>query len=437
MLSSYQFMEQRLLRSYKQELDHSGVKGKRIASRLLDIAEIGLTEQKGAHRIGYSKEEKQAKELVRSWMDEAGLQTREDAAGNVIGRKAGEKDELPVIMSGSHIDSVPNGGHFDGVLGILAALEVVEAWKETNYEPIRPYEIVIFCDEEGSRFNAGLTGSKAIMGDLDLTILNTLKDQEGLSFAEVINKNNLSVHAFTEARRDPKELAAFVEVHIEQGRQLENKNESVGIVTGIAGQCGLHISFKGMAEHAGNTPMNDRKDALVAASEFILNVSEIPKKVSSSAVATVGSLNVYPNGSNVVPGEVRLSVDIRDIHRDTLDVLVNLIILEAKNISSFHKVEIEWEETLRVTPVPISKQMQKLQTEILKANNISPAFIPSGAGHDAMIIGRHVPIAMFFVRSKAGISHNPKEWTSLEDCVIGTHVLKEFLEKLDSQIAHN
>ncbi|CAM3229430.1 M20 family metallo-hydrolase [Filibacter tadaridae] len=427
-------MEQRLLGEYDLHLDHSGVQGKRLASRLREIAQVGFTAEMGSCRLGYSDEEKQAKDLVKQWMRDSGLEVRQDDAGNVIGRLAGKQDNLPAILSGSHVDSVPNGGHFDGVLGVLTALEVVEAWKETNYQPSRPVEVVIFSDEEGSRFNAGLTGSKAMMGDVGLSDLKSLIDHEGVPFEEVVRKNGLSANSFMDAARDTKEIAAFVEVHIEQGKQLEKNNEPVGIVTGITGLNGLEFSFKGKAGHAGNTPMDDRQDAMVAASEFILNVSFLPKKVSSTAVATVGRLHVFPNGTNVIPGEVKLSVDIRDIHRETLDELVKLIIDEAKRISTVHKVDAVWEETSLADPVLVQDFMQVLQADSLKENQIHPIYIPSGAGHDAMIVGRHVPIAMFFIRSKDGISHNPVEWTSLNDCVTGVHVLKKFLEKLQHSI---
>lgn len=425
-----ELMKKRLLEEYDLLLDYSGIKGERLASRLSDIAQIGITPENGSHRLGYSAEERQAKELVKKWMEEAELKTREDTSGNIIGRLDGVNNQLPVIMSGSHVDSVPNGGHFDGVLGVLTALEVIEAWKETNYQPIRPFEIIIFSDEEGSRFNAGLTGSKALMGELDLTTLKTLQDHEGVPFEEVINQNGLSANDFLNAKRDCNEIAAFVEVHIEQGKQLERVNEPVGIVTGICGLYGLELSFKGLAGHAGNTPMNDRQDALVAASEFILNVSSLPPKISSSAVATVGRMHVYPNGTNVIPGEVKLSVDIRDIYRDKLADLVTLIVNEAERISAAHNIKMEWTETATVDPVPVKDAMQELQAKSLKENGINPIHIPSGAGHDAMIVGRHVPIAMFFVRSIDGLSHNPAEWTSLSDCVHAVHILKSFLEKL-------
>lgn len=420
-----------LLKEYSTGLDYAGIKGKRLASRIQEIANIGITDNFGSCRIGFSAEERQAKELVKHWMSDAGLEVKEDHAGNVFGRLNGKQPSLPVIMSGSHLDTVPNGGHFDGVLGVLTALEVVEAWKATNVQPNRSFEVVIFSDEEGSRFNTGLTGSQAMMG-----YLNTLpeKDYEGKSFEEVLENNGLSGDTFFADKRDPSEIAVFVEVHIEQGKQLEKHDKPVGIVTGISGLFGLEICFSGQAGHAGNTPMGDRQDALVAASEFIFVNSTLPQKVSSSAVSTVGQVHVFPNGTNVIPGEVRLSVDIRDIDKNSLEQLAGLVIEEAIRISKAHHVKVKWEKTLDVAPVPVQARMQELQAKVLKEHNISPLYMPSGAGHDAMIMGKQLPIAMFFVRSKDGISHNPQEWTSLNDCVTAAHVLKRFVEKLEGAL---
>jgi allantoate deiminase len=420
----------KLLKDYNQSHDHSGIKGERVAQRLAELSGIGLTAERGSERFAFSTEERQAKELVKKWMIEAGLKVSEDGAGNVFGRFEGKQDK-PVIMSGSHVDSVPNGGHFDGPLGVLAALEVAEAWKETGYQPNKTYEVVIFSDEEGARFNGGLIGSRAMTGEIILEEQKKLKDFNGKPFEEVVAGDGLKAEGFVEAKRDLSEIDAYVEVHIEQGKRLEKENLPVGIVTGIAGPCWLNVTFSGQAGHAGNTPMDDRQDALTAASEFVLKVQELPPTVSSSAVATVGKLQVHPNGVNVIPGEVRLTVDIRDIQEETRDQLVDLIVKAAKDISSKNNIEADVVETYRITPTPVSKEMQeKAELAVKNTLGIQPYFLPSGAGHDAMVVGRHVPMAMLFTQSKDGISHNPKEWSSLNDCVQTIHVLKGFLEQL-------
>lgn len=202
-------------------------------------------------------------------------------------------------------------------------------------------------------------------------------------------------------------------------------------MNGIIGHYGMTFTFRGEASHAGNTPMNERKDALVAASEFICMVNTLPGEINSTAVATVGQLNVYPNGSNVIPGEVNLTVDIRDLHLESLEKLSSLILDQATRIATDRNIKVSWKETIKESPVHIQKQMLELQKETLQSNQMTPYFIPSGAAHDAMILGRHLPVAMFFVQSKNGISHNPLEWTSIEDCVKAIYVLKDFLEALD------
>lgn len=420
----------RLKQDYDCNLTHSGIDGNRLAERLAAIAEIGITSENGSSRMGFSKEERQVKHLVRSWMEQAGLTVREDGAGNVFGRLDGKDKGAPLILSGSHVDSVPNGGHFDGPLGVVCALEVVEAWKETGHVPNKSYEVVIFTDEEGSRFKGGLSGSTAMVGDLDREEQIQLKDVFGQSFKTVLEADGLTVDGFFAAKRDLKEVAAFIEVHIEQGKQLEKQNVPVGVVTGIAGPCWLELTFHGEAGHAGNTPMNDRKDALIAASMFIQELERFPKEISPTAVATVGRMNIHPNGINVIPGKVTLTVDVRDIHLETRDLLVDEIIRMAQEVAEFRQVTLDVVENVRIDPVPISLQMQgKVMNSV--EQHISQAFLlPSGAGHDAMILGRHIPAAMLFVRSENGISHNPKEWTSLNDCTTAAHVLKTLIEDL-------
>ncbi|WP_449537953.1 M20 family metallo-hydrolase [Ferdinandcohnia sp. Marseille-Q9671] len=422
---------EKLVSDYDVSLDQNGVSGERLASRLAALSEIGLTADHGSHRIGYSKEEKAAKDLVVQWMTEAGLTVTTDGAGNVFGRVDGKNKNLPALLSGSHVDSVPNGGHFDGPLGVLAALEVAESWKQTGYVPDRSFEVVIFSDEEGSRFNGGFSGSASMIGEATREEYLPKTDINGDSFSKVLEDVGLSVDEFFNSKRDLSQLEAFVEIHIEQGKRLEKKGVPVGIVTGIAGPCWLKMTFSGNAGHAGNTPMDDRRDALVAAGQFIYEVQSLPGQVSSSAVATVGKIDVLPNGVNVIPGEVQLSVDIRDIQRETRDKLVELVIEKAKSICVAHGIGLHYEETLRESPVPIGDDMQQRLEKCVKAQGIEPVYLPSGAGHDSMIVGHKLPVAMIFVQSKDGISHNPAEWTSLSDCVQSVHVLKDFVEGYD------
>ncbi|WP_264740176.1 M20 family metallo-hydrolase [Cytobacillus firmus] len=420
---------EQLIKDYDQELTHSGVNGERLASRLDELSRIGLMDSGGVTRPGYSAEEKEAKELVIKWMKNAGLTVTADGAGNVFGRLDG-KTERPSIASGSHVDSVPNGGHFDGPLGVLSALEVAEAWKETGYIPEKPYEVVIFSDEEGSRFKSSLTGSRAFMGQLKPEEMDSLQDENGKSFRDVLNEYGSSAEECLKAGENRREIETFVEVHIEQGKVLERENQPVGVVKGIAGPASLEVTFTGEAGHAGNTPMAGRRDPLVAASLFVAAIENFPKQVSDTAVATVGKLNVHPNGFNVIAQEVILTVDIRDIFEETRNQLLDQIKNEAVKIAEERRINVQMNLNAKIKPLPIDESLQAGIAESLEKFDIKPVYIPSGAGHDTMIVGTEMPAAMLFVRSRDGISHNPREWTSLNDCVYGVHVLKDFVEGL-------
>lgn len=419
-------MKDTLLKDYNTELNYDGIDGKRLAERLDAISKIGVLQTGGVSRPGFSQEEKDAKALVTEWMNDAGLTVETDAVGNVFGRLTG-KDNSQSVASGSHVDTVPAGGNFDGVLGVLAALEVAEAWKETGYIPDKSYEIIIFSDEEGARFSSGVFGSRAYMGLVDDELIESLRDSDGLNFEEVLEQYGSSLQDFKKIQQ--RDWTFFAEAHIEQGKLLEKNNLPVGIVNGIAGQAWLEIEFKGLAGHAGNTPMNDRQDALVAAGRFVSELENLPKTVSNTAVATVGKLTVYPNGANVIPESVKMIVDIRDIQENTRDMLIELASRRAHDIAKERSIGVTVSRTSSVKPVPVEDTYKDELRDILSGLSIEPMELPSGAGHDSMNIGLELPVAMIFTRSKAGISHNPAEWTSLDDCILTVHVLKKFIEK--------
>lgn len=425
-----------LLDGYDRSFDRDGFSGERLASRLDAIARIGLTPDGGSCRIGFSNEERKAKDLVCRWMTEAGLQVHSDAAGNCFGRLAGRDGAAPVVMCGSHIDTVPNGGHFDGVLGVLLALEMVDMWKAGGFVPETPYEIAVFSDEEGTRFNVGFVGSAAMTGALVPEDLKDLRDQEGRSFSSAVEQANLSLSRFPDAWRDLAGLSAFVEVHIEQGIVLERSGLPIGIVSGICGLVGLEMVVKGLAGHAGSTPMSLRRDALVTASRIVTEVSALPPLVSPTAVATVGQMTVLPNGSNVIPGEVRFSIDMRDIAADDLASLEQRIVGMATDIAAQDGVELDWKRVSSAPPAAVDERLLTIQEGVVGDLGIEPLKLPSGAGHDAMQFARDVPTAMFFVRSRGGISHNPGEFSSLQDCAIAAHALSGLLRTLLSRTNH-
>lgn len=414
--------------NYDERFTFDGVDGKRIAKRLSELSSMGATELNGVNRPGFSSEEKQAKELVKTWMEEAGLHVREDGAGNVFGVCKGT-EEGKAIMSGSHLDSVPNGGNYDGPLGVIAALEIAQAWKDSGDQPAKPYEVVVFSDEEGSRFGTGMTGSRAMVGDLKEEKTAQLSDGNGHSFDSVLRDYGSSADEAIQSTRDMNELELFVELHIEQGKILESNGLSVGVVKGIAGPVWLDFVFEGEAGHAGNTPMNGRRDPVVAAGEFAYRIASLPGQYSDTAVATIGRMNVSPNGMNVIAQTVELTVDVRDIHKESRDALIEAIIKTATTAAESHNINMNYREMLNVDPLLINESLMDELKETVEEFGITPMELMSGAGHDAMIVGEKIPVAMLFVKSKDGISHNPKEWTDLNDSVQAIHVLKKFIEK--------
>ncbi|MET3576871.1 Zn-dependent hydrolase [Bhargavaea ullalensis] len=427
-------LKEKLLADYEGALDLDGVNGGRLAERLAVLSEIGRTEDGGVNRPGFSMEEKRAKQQVMEWMTEAGFEVRQDGAGNVIGRLAG-KTEGAAFAAGSHVDSVPNGGNFDGPLGVLTALEVAEAWKETGFVPPVPYEVLVFSEEEGSRFGAGILGSQAMTGDLDREVVESLTDKEGRSFAEVIEAVGSSAESFFKAARDLDEIGFYAEVHIEQGKLLEEADRPAGIVKGIAGPAWLDVVFRGSAGHAGNTPMAGRRDPLVAAGRFVSEVSSLPAAFSETAVATVGRLNVSPNGTNVIPEQVELTVDIRDLDKASRDGLVDKVRETAQRCAAERGVNVDLRLASSIDPVPVSEVVRAELREVFGELDLEVMELMSGAGHDAMILGRHVPMAMIFVQSKGGVSHNPAEWSDLTDCLHGVHLLKKFAERQMEKMA--
>lgn len=426
---------ERLLAGYDTDLDQEGFSGVRLANRLAEISRIGLTSTCGSHRLGFSTAERAAKDLVIRWLEALGFEVTVDTAGNCFGRLDGIDNEAPSVMCGSHVDTVPNGGHFDGVLGVLLAVEAAEMWQATGYKPERPYEVVVFSDEEGTRFNLGFLGSTAMVGSVDIPALTLLKDREGRSFASAVAETGLDLDRFGNARRDVAKISAFVEVHIEQGRVLERENAAVGIVSGISGLVGLEMIVSGVAGHAGTTPMKFRKDALVGAARIVAGISKIASECSNTAVATVGQLSVAPGGANVIPGEVRFSVDLRDISQEALDLLRDRVISKAKKVAEEGGLELSFSVTLSVAPTPVDDELKAVQRSTLEQMGAPLVEIPSGAGHDAMIVGSQIPSAMFFVRSKDGISHNPAEFTSLDDCAIAAVALSGVLKQMLSGVS--
>ena len=375
----------------------------------------------GVTRMSFTREERQAKDRVAAYMREAGLAVREDAVGNLIGRLEGTHPDAPVVLVGSHVDSVPNGGDFDGPLGVLAAVEALQTIRENNIKLTSPVEVVAFTDEEGARFRFGMIGSRGVAGILKETDLLNV-DQDGISIGQAMKEYGLDPERFKEAERSPGSVKAYLEVHIEQGKVLESNHLPVGIVSGMAGPLWLKFTITGEAGHAGSTPMNLRRDALVAASAIIQAIEEEAAK-KPRTVGTVGQLSLQPGGVNIIPGKVEFTLDLRDVDEPTRDEVEKNILSRAEQISIERGVHCKTEVLQRIAPVICDERIQNVITEVLTELDIEPMQLISGAGHDGMQFKDLCPVGMIFVRSKNGISHHPDEYTSPEDCALAAEVL--------------
>jgi allantoate deiminase len=403
------------------------VDGGRLWERLSELAEIGRLEEGGVARLSFTPEERTAKDLVISYMREAGLDVREDAAGNLFGRREGGDPEAAAVLVGSHVDSVINGGDYDGPLGVLGGIEVLQTMNEEGVETERPVEIVAFTDEEGARFSLGMIGSRALTGTLSPEDLRH-EDRDGVSIEEAMREAGLDPERIGDAARSPGSLAAYLELHIEQGRVLESEDLPVGVVTGIAGPVWLRLSFTGEAGHAGTTPMGARRDALAAAAE-VVGIVEEEASATGSTVGTVGQVGASPGGINIIPGGAQISLDLRDIDEAVRDGVEGRIRGRAAEACDRRGVGLEFEELQRLPPAPCAQEIQAAVAAACEREGIRPYALPSGAGHDGMHVAQLCPMGMIFVRSRDGISHNPKEWSSPEDCEAGCKTL--YLAVLD------
>ncbi|MGP6194441.1 Zn-dependent hydrolase [Priestia megaterium] len=396
----------------------------RLLQRLHDLSQIGRNKVTGGiNRFSFTSEEQEAIELVTSYMKEAGMTVNVDGVGNIIGTY-GEESET--IMLGSHIDTVPDGGKYDGALGVLAAIEIVQTIYEQQLPLSKKIEVVAFKDEEGTRFGFGLIGSRAMAGLLTYEELQK-RDASDISIQEAMKQFKLSPLPLEKVKRN--DIQAYLEMHIEQGKVLENEELPVGVVVGIAAPLWLEVTVTGVSEHAGATPMSIRQDALTASSEMILAIEQMLNGTTDS-VATVGKLNVEPNGVNVIPGRVTFTVDIRDIEEQKINALENSILEQLQKVAERRNVTVTSKVLQRVKPAKTAPLLQQQLASSIEKYGVQPYPLISGAGHDAMNIANVAPIGMLFVRSKGGISHNPLEYSSNEDIVIATNIFYDTLVEL-------
>ncbi|WP_295614246.1 Zn-dependent hydrolase [Chamaesiphon sp. GL140_3_metabinner_50] len=397
----------------------------RLDRSLVELAEIGKLPKGGISRVAFTPEDLSARQLVQTWMIAAGMTVRTDAAGNIIGRYEGLNPHAGAIATGSHIDTVPTGGIYDGCFGVLAGIEVVRVLHDRSIRLYHPIEVIVFTDEERS-----VIGSKGMAGEvledasyyarLDGTPIQTCLDRIGGNWSQIVT-----------AKRQPSEMVAFVELHVEQGGVLEYLDKPIGIVTGVVGQYRFAVNVIGRANHAGTTPMNMRKDALVAASEIVLAVNKIARSIDGDQVATVGYLNVSPNATNTVPGMVDLRIDMRDLSEERLQLLTANLKAEIVNIARTTETAISIQQTLHIRPTLADPQIMRSIEGVCQNMGLAYTHMPSRAGHDAQEIGRFTAMGMIFVPSRAGVSHSADEYTSPEECDRGANVLLQTFQQLD------
>jgi allantoate deiminase len=367
-------------------------------------------------------------ELVAKWMCNAGMTTRVDTIGNLIAHYAGEKSGAKILLLGSHLDTVRNAGKFDGPLGVILAIACVENLHRQKIRLPFAIEVIGFADEEGVRFQTAYLGSRLLAGGFDQKDLKR-KDANGILMAEVIKNFSGGPAELKSARLNPKNLLGYIEAHIEQGPVLEEKNLAVGTVCAIAGQTRARFSFRGRAGHAGTTPMNLRKDALCAAAEFILAVENFARK-TTGLFATVGEIHAKPGANNVIPGEVRLSLDVRHA-KDSVRKSAHLTFKKiAFQIARRRKLQLDDEVIQGTASVNCSKELSKLLGLAVKRRQKKLIQLPSGAGHDAAVMAKITPSAMLFIRCKDGVSHHPDESVKIDDVKTALDVMNDFLKLL-------
>ena len=368
---------------------------------------------------------RRANDLVAGWMREAGMKIREDAVGNLLGHYAARQPDAKILLLGSHLDTVRNAGKFDGPLGVILAIACVEQLHRARLRLPFAIEVVGFSDEEGVRFQTTYLGSKAVAGRFDPRDLKC-RDAAGISMAEAIKKFGGNAAKIPSARLEPKKLIGYVEAHIEQGPVLEHKKLAVCIVTGIAGQTRTRVSFSGQAGHAGTVPMALRRDALCAAAEFVLAVEKLAQE-SAGLVATVGQIQAAPGASNVIPGEARLTLDVRHASDVRRRAAVKQLHQQARAIARRRKAKLDFEHVHEAGAADCCPELSVLLAGAVGRHQRAVLRLPSGAGHDAAVMAGITPAAMLFIRCKGGISHHPDESASVKDVRVALDVLNDFL----------
>jgi allantoate deiminase len=379
-------------------------------------------------------------EAVGAWMAEAGMNVALDAAANLIGRYEGREADARALLIGSHLDSVRDGGRYDGPLGVMLGIECVSALKDAGRRMRFPIEVIGFGDEEGSRFPSAMLTSQAVAGTLDPAALE-VEDAEGIALADAlrgfgpapsVSRRPLRLQDYLAAARKPGTTRAYLEAHIEQGPALEAEGLPLGIVTGIASQLRYRVTITGVAGHAGTTSMPLRRDALAAAAEMVLAVERIARAPASDLVATVGRIEAAPGAPNVIPGRVVFSIDVRAGDAERRDRAAETILAECTRIAAVRGVEHEASRVHDLPASPCDAELMDMLEAAVAATGTPPRRLVSGAGHDAMVMAALCPTAMLFVRCKDGISHNPAEEVDPGDVELALRAMLGFIDRLEA-----
>ena len=397
----------------------------RMEENIRALSRFGENPGGGVSRVAYSDADVEGRAYVSELMREAGLTVRVDPAGNIIGRRAGKDDDLPVILFGSHIDSVPGGGNYDGDVGVIGAIEAVRLMNDNALVTRHPLEVVVFTDEEGA-----LTGSRAMVGTLDERSLVQVS-HSGLTIRDGIRKIGGNPDRLDLAARKTGDLLAYIELHIEQGAILDADDIDIGVVEGIVGIRWWDVTVEGFANHAGTTPMDKRFDAMLGAADFVLAVNRVATTMPGRQVATVGKIQAKPGAPNVIPGEVVLSLEIRDLDAWKMQQVFERIQAEAQQITAARSTPISFRESEDLSPAPTDPRMRRIIAASADALGLSFKLMPSGAGHDAQDMAKIAPAGMIFVPSVDGISHSPREYTSPQDVANGASVLLNTVLAID------
>ena len=404
------------------------VNGQRIERRIVELSKFGRDENGHGYRVAYTKGDIEGRAWFVQLMKNTGLDVAIDPGGNIIGKRKGKNASLKPIAFGSHIDMVPDGGNYDGTLGSISALEVIEVLNEHKIVTNHGLEVIIFANEEG-----GLIGSKAMVGQLTADGLKQIS-QSRLVMAEGIKAIGGNPDSIQNSIRKKGDLHAFLELHIEQGGILETEDLQIGVVEGIVGILDCEVTVEGFANHAGTTPMNLRKDALLASSRLIIAVNEVINSVSGNQVGTVGKITALPGAYNVVPGKVTLGLEVRDLSWDKIEMLFGEIEKRATAIATDSKTKISFKREANFNkPAMTDKSLQLKINESARALGFKTKFMQSGASHDSQQMSTIAPVGMIFVPSVGGISHSPKEFTKTVDMTNGANVLLQTILSVDKE----